>query len=186
VLLPDQSAPHPHLLIQVGKEGTIDLIDRDNMGHFHSGSDNQIVQTLPYAVGGMFGAPAFWNNNAYFGTWNDHLKLFAFNPQTELLSTAPTSVSPEVFSFPGPSPAISSNGTNNGIAWIVESDTYPSGNAVLRAYSATNLASEIYSSQQNAGRDQAGLAVKFVPPTTADGHVFVAGQNQVAMYGLLN
>lgn len=186
VLLPDQSAPHPHLLIQVGKEGTIDLIDRDNMGRFHSGSDDQIVQTLPYAVGRMFGAPAFWNNNAYFGTWNDHLKLFAFNPQTELLSTAPNSVSPEVFSFPGPTPAISSNGTNNGIAWIVESDTYPSGNAVLRAYSATNLASEIYNSQQNAGRDQAGLAVKFVPPTTADGHVFVAGQNQVAMYGLLN
>jgi hypothetical protein len=186
VLLPDQSGPHPHLLIQVGKEGTIDLIDRDHMGHFHAGNDSQIVQTLPYAVGGMFGAPAFWNNNAYFGTWNDHLKAFAFNPQTEQLSTNPTSVSPEVFSYPGPTPAISSNGVNNGIAWIIETDTYPSGSAELRAYNAANLGTELYNSEQNAGRDQAGPAVKFVVPVIADGHVFVAAQNQVAMYGLLN
>ncbi|HKD86644.1 MAG TPA: hypothetical protein VKB58_17985 [Terriglobales bacterium] len=185
-LLPDQSGPHPHLLIQVGKEGTIDLIDRDNMGHFHSGNDNQIVQTLPFAVGGVWGGPAFWNNNAYFGGQYDHLKVFAFNPQTEQLSTNPTSSSPQAFSFPGPTPAISSNGTSNGIAWIVETDTYPSGSAELRAYNAVSLGTELYNSEQNAGRDQAGLAVKFVVPVIADGHVFVAAQNQVAIYGLLH
>src|SRR5262249_31103905 len=34
LLLPDQGpgSPHPHLLVQVGKEGTIYLIDRDRMG----------------------------------------------------------------------------------------------------------------------------------------------------------
>jgi hypothetical protein len=50
---------YPHLLVQVGKEGTIDLVNRDNMGHWHSGSDSQIVQTIPYAIGGIWGAPAF-------------------------------------------------------------------------------------------------------------------------------
>lgn len=186
LLLPDQSSPHPHLLVQVGKEGTIDLIDRDNMGHFHSGSDSQIVQTLPYAVGLMFGGPAFWNNNVYFGTWNDHAKVFAFNPQTGLLSTTPTSVSTEFFYYPGPTPAISSNGTSSGIMWAIETDSYPNGNAILRAYSATNLANEIYNSQQNAGRDQVGPPVKLVVPTVADGHVFVPAQSQVVMYGLLH
>ena len=186
VLLPDQSGPHPHLLLQSGKEGTIDLIDRDNMGHWHSGNDSQIVQTLPFANGGIWGGEAFWNNNAYFGGMFDHLKAFAFNPQTELLSTAPTSVSPGVFFYPGPVPSVSSNGTSNGIAWVVQSDGYPSGSAVLRAYSATNLGTELYNSQQNAGRDQPGLAVKFVVPMVADGHVFVPTQNQVAMFGLLN
>ena len=100
VLLPDQSGPYPHLLLQAGKEGTIDLINRDNMGHFHSGDDDQIVQTLPFIIGGEFGGPAFWNNNAYFGGILDHLKAFAFNPQTELLSTAPTSQSPETVQLP--------------------------------------------------------------------------------------
>ena len=186
MLLPDQpGTTYPHLLIQVGKEGTIDLVNRDNMGHFHSGSDSQIVQTLRFAIGGIFGAPAFWNNTAYFGGVNDHLKAFAFDPHAQQLSTGATSVSPEHFNFPGPTPSISSNGTNNGIVWIIESDTYGGGNAVLRAYDATNLGTELYNSEQNPTRDRVGLAVKFTVPTVADGRVFVGAENQVVMYGLL-
>jgi len=185
-LLPDQpGSQYPHLLVQAGKEGTIDLINRDNMGHFHPGNDDQIVQTLPFIIGPLFGGPAFWNNNAYFGGANDHLKAFTYNRQTQLLSTGPASQSPETFSFPGPTPAISSNGTSNGIVWIVETDNYGGGLAVLRAYDATNLANELYNSQQNPSRDSPGDAVKFVVPTIADGHVFVAAENQVSMYGLL-
>jgi hypothetical protein len=187
VLLPDQSGTYPHLLLQAGKEGTIDLINRDNMGHFHSGNDDQIVQTLPFATHGVWGSPTFWNNNAYFGAYDDYLKVFSFNPQTELLSTAPTSESPEKFNFPGPTPAVSSNGTSNGIVWIIETDNFNNGgNAVLRAYDASNLATELYNSQQNASRDQAGLPAKFAVPAVADGHVFVGAQQQVDMYGLLN
>ena len=185
-LLPDQSgSPYPHLLVQAGKEGTIDLINRDNMGHFHSANDDQIVQTLPFIIGGVWGAPAFWNNNAYFGGRNDYLKAFTYNPQTQLLSTGPASQSQETFTFPGPTPAVSSNGTSNGIVWIIETDNYGGGLAVLRAYNANNLATELYNSQQNPSRDSAGDAVKFVVPTIADGHVFVAAENQVSMYGLL-
>ena len=187
VLLPDQSGPYPHLLIQVGKEGTIDLINRDNMGHWHSGNDDQIVQTLPIVIHGVWGGPAFWNNNAYFGGFDDHLKVFSFNPQTELLSTAPTSQSPEQFNYPGQTPVISSSGANNGIVWIIETDNFDNGgNAILRAYNAGNLATELYNSQQNPARDQAGLPAKFSVPTVADGHVFVGAQQQVDMYGLLN
>jgi outer membrane protein assembly factor BamB len=187
VLLPDQPGTrYPHLLVQAGKEGTIDLVNRDSMGHFHAGNDSQIVQTLPYAIGGLFGAPAFWNNYAYFNGIYDHLKAFAFDPQAQLLSIAPTSQSPEQFVYPGSTPAVSSNGSSNGIVWIIEADAVAQGgNAVLRAYDANNLASEIYNSEQNPGRDHAGLAVKFTVPTVADGHVFVGAANQVAMYGLL-
>jgi hypothetical protein len=187
LLLPDQSGPYPHLLVQVGKEGTIDLINRDNMGHFHPGNDSQIVQTLQYAIGGVWGAPAFWNNNGYFGGSYDHLKVFPFNPQKGLFATSPTSESPEEFGFPGPTPVVSSNGTSNGVVWIIETDNYGGGgNAILHAYNAGNLSSELYNSQQNSGRDQAGAAVKFAVPTVADGHVFVGTVGQVDMYGLLN
>ena len=185
LLLPDQpGSQHPHLLLQVGKEGTIDLVDRDDMGHFNPNNDNQIVQTLPYAIGPMWGSPAFWNSSVYFGGTSDHLKAWGFNPRTQRLTTNHTSESSESFNYPGPTPAVSSNATGNGIVWIIETDTN-GGNAVLRAYDATNLATEIYNSDQNSDRDAPGLAVKFTVPTVADGHVFVGAQNQVSMYGLL-
>ncbi|HTZ90055.1 MAG TPA: hypothetical protein VMA71_06935 [Alloacidobacterium sp.] len=186
LLLPDQpGSPYPHLLVQAGKEGTIDLVDRDNMGRFHAGNDDQIVQTLPFAIGGIWGAPAYWNGNVYFGGQYDTLKAFAYNAQTQLLSTAPTSQSSETFTFPGPTPSVSSNGNSNGIVWVIESDNYGGGNAVLHAYNASNLSTELYNSNQNLTRDNPGLAVKFTVPTVADGHVFVGAENQVSIYGLL-
>ena len=44
LLLPDQSGAHPHEMVSAGKNGTVYLVDRDNMGHFNSSSD-QIVQS---------------------------------------------------------------------------------------------------------------------------------------------
>jgi hypothetical protein len=186
LLLPDQpGTQYPHLLLQAGKEGTIDLVNRDNMGQFHSGDDSQIVQTLPHATGSIFGAPAFWNNNVYFGGVNDYLTAFSFDPNAQLLSVNYTSRSPELSKYPGPTPSVSGNSNRNGILWIIQSDTYPGGNAALRAYDATNLATELYNSEQNSRRDRAGLAVKFTTPIVADGFVFVAAENEVDMYGLL-
>ena len=186
VLLPDQpGTKYPHLLVQVGKEGTIDLVNRDNMGHFHPGNDSQIVQTIPFAIGGIWGAPAFWNNNLYFGGQSDYLKAFSFDPNAQQLSVNYTSKSPEYYGFPGPTPSVSANGNANGIVWFIESDTYGGGAAVLRAYDATNLGKELYNSEQNSGRDRVGLAVKFTTPTITDGLVFAGAENQVSMYGLL-
>jgi hypothetical protein len=47
------SANHPHLMIGADKEGTLYLLDRDNLGHF-SCVTNQIVQTLPGALRGVW------------------------------------------------------------------------------------------------------------------------------------
>ena len=113
------------------------------------------------------------------------MKTFAFDPVAQQLSSGSASQSPETFNFPGPTPSVSSNGATNGIVWIIQSDTYGVANAVLRAYDATNLATELYNSEQNPGRDHAGLAVKFTVPTVADGKVFVGAENQVVMYGPL-
>ncbi len=198
VLLPDQPAAsaHQHLMVSCGKEGTIYLIDRDNMGHFSSNgnSDPQIVQSLVHVLPGCFGLPAWWNNNLYYaGTFNgdpaagDYMRAFQFNPSTELLSTSSTSTTTAFFNYPGPVPSVSSNGTSNGIVWAVQTDAWAtSGPAILHAYDATNLANEIYNSTQNAARDTAGPAVKYVAPTVVNGKVYVGTETELDVYGELS
>jgi hypothetical protein len=55
----------------------------------------------------------------------------------------------------------------------------------LRAYDATDLSTELYDSEMSPDRDRAGVAVKFVAPTVADGMVLVGAQNELDIYGLL-
>jgi hypothetical protein len=185
-LLPDQTGAHPHLLVQAGKEGTIYLIDRDKMGHFNPNNNNQIVQSLDDIIGGMWSTPTWWNNNVYFGGSYDFLRVFSFNPSTELLSTASVGSSPTFFNFPGPVPSISANSTTNAIVWAIQTEGYANGTSeILHAYNATNLSSELYNSAQNAGRDDAGGAVKFAVPTIANGRVYVGAVQKLDVYGLL-
>jgi hypothetical protein len=56
----------------------------------------------------------------------------------------------------------------------------------VHAYDATNLATEYWNSTQAANnRDQAGNAVKFVPPTIANGKVYVSTRSEIDVYGLI-
>lgn len=178
------SGPHPDLAVAVGKEGRVYLLDRTNLGQFHAGSDN-IVQELPGAVGGVYGMPSYWNNNVYFGGKWDTLKAFSFNAGgSGLLSTVPTSHTTQSFGFPGPTVSISSNGSSNAVVWGLETSAYSSnGQAVLHAYDATNLATELWNSTQNSTKDSPGPAVKFSVPTVANGRVYIGAVNQLSVYG---
>jgi uncharacterized protein (TIGR03437 family) len=179
-LLPDTvgSAAHPHLMVGAGKEGRIYLLDRDNMGKLHAGSDSQIVQSLPQGIGGLFGNPAYFNQAIYFCAANDNLKAFPISQAQ--MTKLPSTTTALTFGFPGCVPTISANGANNGIVWILES------RGVLRAYDASSLAKELYNSSQNAARDQLGGYVKFSAPIVANGKVYAGTQNSVAAYGLLS
>jgi len=186
LLIPDRPrTKFPYLLVQAGKEGTIYVVSRRHMGHFNPNNDNQIVQNLPDAVGGMWAMPAFWNNNVYFGGTGDNLKMFSFDPQSGFLSTTPISNTSTFFNFPGTTPSISANGNTNGIVWSLQTENYNGGSAILHAYDATNLQNELYNTQQNAARDNPGKAVKFTVPTVANGKVYVPAQKQLSVYGLL-
>ena len=94
---------------------------------------------------------------------------------------------PTGFGFPGATPAVSSNGNNNGIVWALQTDAYGGGGpAVLHAYDAANVATELYNSNIVPARDNPGGAVKFTVPTVANGKVFVGTANQLSVFGLLN
>jgi hypothetical protein len=185
ILLPDSagSAAHPRLMVGAGKEGTIYLVDRDNLGHY-SPSTNQIAQTVPRAIGGVWGSPAYFNNLIYFQGVGDVLK--AFRITNGVMSTTPVTRSSTSFGGVGYTPSISANGTSSAIAWVIDTSAYGSkGPAVLHAYNATNLAQELYNSSQNLARDNPGGAVKYAAPVVADGKVFVRGEYALSVYGLL-
>ncbi|MGA7819602.1 MAG: Ig-like domain repeat protein [Candidatus Sulfotelmatobacter sp.] len=198
LLLPDLPAglPHQQLLVQMGKEGTIYLVDRNSMGGYCSSCiniDTQIVQEINNASVGVWGSPAYWNGNVYWASNNDlgtasNLMAFSFNAgNSGLLSTAPTSQSSSIFGIGTGTPVVSANGTNDGIVWLL-------GNAasgakccqVLYAFDATDLSTLLYRSSQAAGnRDVPGGAVKFTAPVVANGKVYVGSQMQVSAYGLI-
>ena len=209
ILLPDQTTDPTHLLAQIGKgqpspvnQAIVYLIDRDNMGQFNPVNDGQVVQRFPATCCGLWGTPAFWNNGLYFaGAW-DALKVFAFDPSKGLFNTTPSSQSAHIFAYPTATPSISSQGASNGIAWAIDASLYGyaagqacytipvpascTGPAVLYAYDATNLATEVWNSAQAPNdRDRSGDAVKFVPPTVANGRVYVSTRTEVDVYGLL-
>jgi hypothetical protein len=188
LLLPNQplGAPHQHLLVQAGKEGTVYVVDRDNMGHFNSSNNNQIVQNLSGLVTGLWSNPGWWNNTVYFGGSRDSLSAVPFNVNTGLLATSPSSKSSTLFGYPGPTPSISANGTTNGIVWALQNEAFQTnGPTVLHAYDATNLAKELYNSSQRPNRDYAGAAVKFTVPTIANGKVYVGSEANLTVFGLL-
>lgn len=188
VLLPDQTGPYPHLLVQGDKAGNLYVINRDDMGHYNSGNNNQIVQYIATADKGMWSSPAWWNNYIYIGANNDPIQAFSFNPSTGLLSTTASSQTGEKFSYPGTTVSISANGTNDGIVWALNNSAYSktTTEASLHAYKATNLASSLYSSKTNASRDDPGAPIKFTVPTIANGKVYITTQKALVVYGLLN
>jgi uncharacterized membrane protein (UPF0136 family) len=154
------------------------------MGGYSTSAEN-IVQEIPGQLqGGIWGMPAYWNGNVYFWGRNDSLR--AYSVAGGALSSQWTSNGPDVNSFSDPTPSVSSNGTTNGVVWALETDTFSSNDpAILRAYDATNVATEFYNSAQNSSRDAAPQAVKFTVPTIANGKVYVAGVNKASVYGLL-
>ena len=91
LVLPDQAGAHPHLLVASGKEGTVYVLDRDNMGRFNAAGDTQIVQEFPLAVGPMFSAPVYWNNTVYFT--GNYKPIKGYGLSGGLLSSVPISSS---------------------------------------------------------------------------------------------
>ena len=169
-----------HLVVGAGKDGNLYVVSRDSMGKFNA-TGNNIWQQLSGALpGGVYATPAYFNGTVYYADSGGTLKAF---PITDAkLGNASSAQSTTSFTSPGSAPAISANGTANGIVWAHE-NTSP---AVLHAYDATNLAHELYNSNEAANnRDRLGAGNKFITPTIADGKVFVGTQNSLAIFGLL-
>ncbi len=198
VLLPTQTLASGTTLtplVEAGKSGTIYILNRNNLGGFNATSD-QVVQEIQTPESGrnnwgfgVWGSEAYWNNHIYYGGLNNFAtvggSLVTYSFINGVLSTTPVNQTPPQFTYPGPTPSVSANGTTNGIVWIATHGADINGPVSLLAYDATNLADVLYSSNTNLSRDNPGPYVQFEVPTIANGKAYVGAVGQLSIYGLL-
>ena len=178
--------PGTNLVAGVGKEGTLYVLDRGNMGHFNAGGDTQIVQSF-HVTSFPFGSPVFWNGRLYLAASKDPVRAYAFDGRR--FNPTPVATSGTAAPWTGGMLSISADGTQagSGIVWELSSlsqnafDTPVAG--VLRALDARSLA-ELWSSAHDPA-DDLGSYNKFTPPTIANGHVYAAtSSGKLQVYGL--
>jgi len=184
LLLPPQAgSPHPHLLVTRDKVGGVYVLDRDDLGKWQANDNSQAVQNFLVPGFGL-SSMLYWNSTLYVAGGGQMLFAYTFDPVTQQFNTVPKTSFPYKLEFRGPTPSLSANGNTNALLWIV-TDYSKGKHAVLHALDANDISKELYSSATMPDRDTAGIGVKFVVPTVADGLVFVGAQNEVDMYGLL-
>jgi len=204
VVLPDGtgSVAHPNLAIASDKESNMYVVDRGNMGKYKTGAGATDANVRTVVVNnsgggittGIFSTASYWSGSVYIGAVSDNVKAYSLSNILASMSPAPTSQSNESYGYPGANVAITAAGSSatSAVAWALDTNASGTatggaggtGPAILRAYDATNLATTLWSSS-TLSTDKCGNAVKFSVPTVANGKVYVAGTNQVTVYGLL-
>ncbi|MGA7638316.1 MAG: immunoglobulin domain-containing protein [Candidatus Acidiferrales bacterium] len=184
ILLPDLKDNQGNtwqLGVGAGKDGHIYVVNRNLMGKFNTSNDSAIYQEIDSngLTGGVFSTPAYFNNTVYYAAVNDVLRAFSIS-NAKLVAPA-GSQSSASYPYPGGTPSISANGTTNAIVWVVQN----SGGGVLRAYDATNLATELYDSNQAPNSRDHFADNKFITPMIANGKVYIGTPNSVVVFGLL-
>jgi hypothetical protein len=189
--------PGTSLAFAGGKQGIAYLVNRDNMGGLsQTTADTNIVQSFQADTDTIQGAPVWWDgpDGSYLYLWpsSTYLQQYKFDRVNGVLmlpvySQSPT---PAPSGHPGGFLAVSANGTNvgSGIVWASHQLGATAQGAVrpgiLHAYNAQNIGTELWNSGL-LGRDNVGNFAKFVPPTVANGKVYLATfSNQLDVYGL--
>jgi hypothetical protein len=188
--------PGTSLLVGMGKDGIMRVVNSTNMGHYNSSTDSD-VQSFTATPNAFFSSPVYWDSPNYgplIYIWgeDDYLKAFRFTGST--FNTTPVSEGTLLNSSGDPNAAamsISADGslTGTGILWATGSiSQWAKGTQVpgfVRAFDATNLTDELWDSTQNLARDDVGNSAKYNPPTITNGKVYVGSfSGQLQVYGL--
>ena len=107
-----------HLAIGAGKNGNLFVVNRDSMGKYDPTKNNVYQELAGVLPGGVWATPAYFDNTVYYGSVGSPIR--AFTIANAKLSSSPTAQTDNSFPYPGATPSISANGTNNGIVWAVE------------------------------------------------------------------
>ncbi|NUU30154.1 choice-of-anchor D domain-containing protein [Arthrobacter sp. C9C5] len=180
IAIPDGygTTAHPRLLVQVGKDGRVYLLDRDNlggMGQGAGGTDAVLDEAGPY--NGVWGRPAFLGtkNGGYVYTVENkgYLRAHRLLPtSTGGVQLASVGTSVGTFGYTSGAPAVTSNGTDasSALVWAVYVTGPTGAGAELRAYRALPDAT---GKLQQVFTAPLGIAAKFSSVATDNGRVYV-------------
>ena len=188
---------YPRLLVQVGKQGYVDILNRDALGGFQQGTgggDAILGRIGPY--GGAWSRPTAWpgdggyvyiptasGGNSASGS-SGYLQVFKYGLDVNSKPTlALVGSSSDAFGFSSSSAVVTSDGTISGSAlvWIVWAPSGSGAGASLRCYDAVPV-NGVPNLRWSA---PVGTSAKFTPPGvgpngriyvgTRDGHVYGFG-----------
>ena len=214
MLLPDQSSGPAKLATLAGKEGSIYLLDRTNMGGYTptTVADNvpctdNVLQKLWRVLGtaptdgsanrdAYWGAPAYYKDSAgnqyvyYSGSYNPieayMLANATLTPGT--VSSGAANQTPDTYPNGGAIPTVSSNGgaAGSAILWAIKRANSSDGYGPLslEAYDATNLTDQIVTDMPAGPWNFHNYA--FLTPTVVNGKVYVASGGELDVFGLTN
>jgi len=186
--------PGTNLLVGGGKQGYMYVVNSANMGQLNLSGDN-IVQEWQAEVG-LLGSPIYWNTSTpelFVWGHDDTLYAYRFNPSSNIFSTTASSrgtlQSASGTGCIGLSVSSNDSVANSGVVWASVPESSPDTATVpgtLYAFDASDVTRLLWSSKQNSSRDSFGNFAKFVPPTVANGRVYLATDSQqVCVYGPL-
>lgn len=170
------TAAHPRLLVQIGKDGRLFLLDRDNLGgrsQGPGGTDAVLGTFGPYE--GVWGHPAAYGaEGGYVYTIgsNGPLRALAYGVTgSGLPALTNVGTSTGRFGYTSGSPVVTSTGSTPGTAlvWAIYSDGANGANGQLRAYDPLPV-NGVLNLRWSA---PIGIASKFAVPATDGGRVYV-------------
>ncbi|MEZ0095182.1 PQQ-binding-like beta-propeller repeat protein [Streptacidiphilus sp. EB129] len=167
---------HPHLMVEVGKDGRILMLNRDNLGgqgQGPGGTDNVLSVAGPFK--GVWGHPGVWGGNGgYVYTVETYGQLRALK-YSVTSSGVPTltsvATSAEGFGYGSGSPVVTSNNNSgSALVWSIWSGSGADGQgAELRVYNAV----PVNGSMQLLRSFPIVTATRFSVPATDSGRVYV-------------
>jgi hypothetical protein len=197
LLLPPQPGPFPALAVTAGKEGMMYLLNRASLGGFTPGGPDKVLDTK--FIGLCWCGPSFFTGPDGVGrivssggsTTSNNAQITVWKIQTSptVALVAERAALPVASGQDGGTfTSVSSNGTQAGTAiiWAIGRPTDSNPAAInLYAFAATPSSGTLpllFSSQ--AGSWTNVTANAGIVPLVANGHVFVASNKQLTIFGL--
>lgn len=180
--LPLGTATYPDVLAQIGKDGRVFLLNRDNLGRRHS--SNSAALSVTSAFHGLWGHPAIFagsptltssttDDYLYFIGKGDHLRALRFGDNSSDKPTLTAAASSALtFGYSSGSPAVTSNGSDisSAVVWAVYSSGSTGGSGMLTAYAAAPSGGAL--TLLNSWK-LATTVSKFTNVATSNGEVFL-------------
>ncbi len=172
------------------KYGSAHLLDSNNMGHIGATptSPDTCLQTIPGLTRDIRQNVVAWNggpSGTFVYLWGNGNNPTAYLYSTQTVPAGQLTVASTNTAYTnGAALCVTSNGTSNGILWAMENNS----SAIFHAFSATNLATELWNSNQNSARDSFGGTVgKWQFPTVVNGKAYIGnGVSQLIAYSVFD